>query len=105
MTQINTSELDNAIQELGSSLSNIINRALTVEDMRMQALTSVEVSQLYNGGVQRDLLKYTPLPAHYWRYELAAGDNATTVQDIGNTGGKNITLTNVEIEDYVNDTP
>ena len=35
MTQINTSELDNAIQELGSSLSNIINRALTVEDMRM----------------------------------------------------------------------
>lgn len=50
MTQLNTSELDNAIQELGSSLSNIINRALTVEDMRMQSLSSVEF-QADNNGV------------------------------------------------------
>ena len=42
MTQLNTSELDTAIQDLGSSLSSIINRALTVDDMRMQALSSVE---------------------------------------------------------------
>jgi hypothetical protein len=49
MTQINTSELDNAIQELGSSLSNIINRALTVEDMRMQSLSSVEFQADDNG--------------------------------------------------------
>ena len=49
MTQLNTSELDNAIQELGSSLSNIINRALTVDDMRMQALSSVEFQADDNG--------------------------------------------------------
>tara|TARA_B110000503_G_scaffold131380_1_gene205896 strand:+ start:603 stop:1478 length:876 start_codon:yes stop_codon:yes gene_type:complete len=49
MTQLNTSELDNAIQELGSSLSNIINRALTVDDIRMQALSSVEFQADDNG--------------------------------------------------------
>jgi hypothetical protein len=49
MTQINTSELDNAIQELGSSLSSIINRALTVDDMRMQSLSSVEFQSDDNG--------------------------------------------------------
>ena len=49
MTQINTSELDNAIQELGSSLSSIINRALTVDDMRMQSLSSVEFQADNNG--------------------------------------------------------
>jgi hypothetical protein len=49
MTQINTSELDNAIEQLGSSLSNIINRALTVDDIRMQALSSVEFQADENG--------------------------------------------------------
>lgn len=57
MTQINTSELDQAIQNLGSSLSNIVNRALTVEDMRMQSLTSVEFNAegekgIYGKGLQ-----------------------------------------------------
>ena len=49
MTQLNTSELDTAIQDLGSSLSSIINRALTVDDMRMQALASVEFQADANG--------------------------------------------------------
>ena len=49
MTQLNTSELDTAIQDLGSSLSSIINRALTVEDMRMQSLSSVEFQADDNG--------------------------------------------------------
>lgn len=56
MSQLNTSELDAAIQELGSSLSNIINRALTVEDMRMQSLSSVEFQAddkgVYGKGLQ-----------------------------------------------------
>lgn len=51
MTQLNTSELDSAIQNLGASLSNIINRALTVEDMRMQALTSVTFNAEGDKGV------------------------------------------------------
>jgi len=49
MTQINTSELDNAIEQLGSSISSIINRALTVDDMRMQSLSSVEFQADDNG--------------------------------------------------------
>ena len=49
MTQINTSELDSAIEQLGSSLNSIINRALTVDDMRMQALSSVEFQADDNG--------------------------------------------------------
>ena len=56
MTQLNTSELDTAIQDLGSSLSSIINRALTVDDMRMQALSSVEFiaddNGIYGKGLQ-----------------------------------------------------
>jgi hypothetical protein len=51
MKQLNTSELDKAIQDLGSSLSSIINRALTVEDMRMQSLTSVEFNAEEEKGV------------------------------------------------------
>lgn len=51
MSQLNTSELDAAIQDLGSSLGKIINRALTVEDMRMQSLTSVEFNAEEGKGV------------------------------------------------------
>lgn len=51
MSQLNTSELDAAIQDLGSSLGKIINRALTVEDMRMQSLTSVEFTAQEGKGV------------------------------------------------------
>lgn len=39
---INTSELDLAVQGLGKSINDIVNRALTVEDIRMQSLTSIE---------------------------------------------------------------
>jgi len=49
MTQINTSELDDAIQQLGTSLSSIVNRALTVDDMRMESLTSVAFQADDNG--------------------------------------------------------
>ena len=51
MTEINTSDLDKAIQDLGSSISSIVNRALTVEDMRMQSLTSVEFNAEGDKGV------------------------------------------------------
>lgn len=56
MTQINTSELDQAIEHLGNSIGNIINRALTVDDMRMEALSSVEFvaddSGIYGKGLR-----------------------------------------------------
>lgn len=53
MTQINTSELDRAIQDLGNSLSGIINRSLTltVEDMKVQSLTSIQFNSEEGKGV------------------------------------------------------
>jgi len=58
MTQINTSELDTAIQDLGSSLSSIINRALTVDDVRMQSLSSLEF-QADDTGIYGKGLRWT----------------------------------------------
>jgi hypothetical protein len=55
MTQLNTSELDTAIQDLGSSLSNIINRALTVEDTRMESLSAVVLQADDNGAYGKGL--------------------------------------------------
>ena len=55
MSQLNTSELDAAIQELGSSLSNIINRALTVEDTRMESLSAVVFQADDNGAYGKGL--------------------------------------------------
>lgn len=94
MTQINTSELDNAIQELGLSLSNIINRALTVDDMRMQALSSVEFQADNNGVYGKGLqwkgagptkqLIYRSNPDRIWTSEsIDLGAEASYM--IGNT--------------------
>ena len=94
MPQLNTSELDNAIQELGSSLGNIINRALTVEDMRMQALSSVEFQSddkgIYGKGLQwkgqgpTKQFIYRASPDRIWTDEsIDIGANASYM--IGNT--------------------
>jgi hypothetical protein len=95
MTQINTSELDNAIQDLGSSISNIINRALTVDDMRMQSLTSVEFNAeegkgVYGKGLQwkgdgpTKQLIYRSSPDRIWTSESIDIANESSYM-IGNT--------------------
>lgn len=94
MTQLNTSELDAAIQDLGSSLSSIINRALTVDDMRMQALSSVEFQSDDNGVYGKGLqwkgagptkqLIYRSNPDRIWTDEsIDLGQDAAYM--IGNT--------------------
>jgi hypothetical protein len=94
MTQINTSELDNAIEQLGSSISSIINRALTVDDMRMQALSSVEFQADTNGVYGKGLqwkgqgptkqLIYRANPDRIWTSEsIDLGAEASYM--IGNT--------------------
>lgn len=95
MTQINTSELDKAIQDLGDSLNSIINRALTVEDMRMQSLTSVEFNAeegkgVYGKGLQwkgdgpTKQLTYRANPDRIWTSE-SIDLNADASYMIGNT--------------------
>jgi len=94
MTQINTSELDNAIEQLGTSISSIINRALTVDDMRMQALSSVEFQAddngIYGKGLQwkgqgpTKQLIYRANPDRIWTDEsIDLGAEASYM--IGNT--------------------
>jgi len=94
MTQLNTSELDTAIQDLGSSLSSIINRALTVDDMRMQALSSVEFiaddNGIYGKGLQwkgqgpTKQLIYRANPDRLWTDESIDLDQEQAYM-IGNT--------------------
>ena len=94
MTKINTSELDNAIEQLGTSISSIINRALTVDDMRMQALSSVEFQADNNGIYGKGLqwkgqgptkqLIYRANPDRLWTSEsIDLGAEASFM--IGNT--------------------
>ena len=95
MTQINTSDLDRAIQDLGSSLSNIVNRALTVEDMRMQSLSSIEFNaeeetSIYGKGLQwrgagtTKQFIYRANPDRIWTTE-SIDLNADASYMIGNT--------------------
>jgi len=95
MTQINTSELDQAIQDLGGALNTIVNRALTVEDMRMQSLTSVEFNaegegSIYGKGLQwrgagpTKQLVYRANPDRIWTSE-SIDLNADASYMIGNT--------------------
>ena len=94
MTQLNTSELDTAIQDLGSALSSIINRALTVDDMRMESLSSVEFQADHNGVYGKGLqwrgagptkqLIYRSNPDRIWTEEsIDLGNEASYM--IGNT--------------------
>jgi len=70
------------------------------------AMTSGEVTTAYNSAVTND---YTSLvsgaPEHYWRFETGDGDDQTTVNDQGDTGTADITLTNMEIGDYSSEVP
>lgn len=111
MSQLNTSELDAAIQDLGSSLSKIINRALTVEDMRMQSLSSVEFQADDNGVYGKGLqwkgtgptkqLVYRSNPDRIWTDEnIDLGAEASYM--IGNVSvlranelGSSVTISNL----------
>jgi len=68
------------------------------------ALTSGEVTALYNSGCPNDLMSLAEAkrPEHYYRFE-----NVTfpTVPDLGQTGTNNGTMTNQESGDITTDTP
>jgi hypothetical protein len=51
MTDINTSEIDEAIEKLGSSISNILQSALTTNDVRMQSLSAIEFQDAGQSGI------------------------------------------------------
>lgn len=95
MTQINTSDLDRAIQELGKSIGDIVNRALTVEDMRMQSIASIEFGaegeqSIYGKGLQwrgegtTKQFVYRANPDRIWTSE-SIDINAEAHYMIGNT--------------------
>jgi len=69
------------------------------------ALSELQVDLVYNGGTTHDLMLLAFTPEHYYRFDSGAGDDASNVQDIGDTGTNDITLLNFEISDYVADVP
>jgi len=68
------------------------------------SLTGGEVTAIYNSGCPNDLMTLAAAkrPEHYYRF-----DDITypTVDDLGETGGKNGTMTNQESGDITTDTP
>jgi hypothetical protein len=69
------------------------------------ALSAGEVSDIYNGGTPNNLmtLAVAKRPEHYYRN----GDNDTfpTITDIGEAGGNDGTMVNMEIGDIITDVP
>lgn len=69
------------------------------------SLSSSEVSDIYNGGVPNNLmaLSVAKRPEHYYRN--GDGDTFPTITDVGETGGNNGTMVNMEITDIVTNVP
>lgn len=69
------------------------------------ALTSGQVTSIYNSGTPTDLDNTSGVtaPVHWWR--MGDGDTFPTITDVGTTGGNNGTMTNMESGDIVSDTP
>ena len=69
------------------------------------ALSSGQVTSLYNSGTPTDLDNTSGVtaPVHWWR--MGDGDTFPTITDVGTTGGNNGTMTNMESGDIVSDTP
>lgn len=68
-------------------------------------LSSTQVTSLYNSGAATDLDNTSGVtaPIHWWR--MGDGDTFPTITDVGTTGGKDGTMTNMESGDIVNDAP
>ena len=69
------------------------------------SLTNVEVTAIYNSGCPNDLMSLSEAkrPEHYWR--MGDDDTFPTINDIGQTGTNDGTMTNMESVDITTDTP
>ena len=65
-------------------------------------LSPTQISDIYNSGVPNDITSLGLTPYGYWRN--GDGDTYPTLIDNG-TGGNDGTMTNMDAEDIVNDTP
>jgi len=59
MPEINTADLNNAIQGVADSLHDILNTALSNNDVRMQSLTSVDFNAAGEAGIYGKGLQWT----------------------------------------------
>ena len=69
------------------------------------ALTSGQVTSIFNSGTPTDLDNTSGVtaPVHWWR--MGDSDTYPTITDVGTTGGNDGTMTNMESGDIVTDTP
>lgn len=84
------------------SYSNMYMDEVSVFDY---ALTSGQVTSIYNSGLPTDLDNTSGVtaPVHWWR--MGDGDTYPTITDVGTTGGNDGTMVNMESGDIVTDTP
>ena len=64
-------------------------------------LSASEVASLYNGGTPSDLDIFVPAPAHWYR--MGDGDTAPTIID--GVGSANLTMTNMNDNNFVTTVP
>ena len=64
-------------------------------------LSASEVASLYNGGTPSDLDIFVPAPAHWYR--MGDGDTAPTIID--GKGGANLTMTNMNDNNFITTVP
>jgi hypothetical protein len=64
-------------------------------------LSASEVASLYNGGTPSNLAIFTPGPAHWYR--MGDGDTAPTIID--GIGGANLTMTNMNDNNFITTVP
>ena len=64
-------------------------------------LSASEVASLYNGGTPSNLAIFTPGPAHWYR--MGDGDTAPTIID--SIGGANLTMTNMNDNNFITTVP
>ena len=68
---------------------------------------SADASTLHNAGAPLDLLTYSPLPTHYYRFGDGTQDISgfPTMSNMVSGGGTDMTMSNGAVSDYVSDVP
>ena len=66
-----------------------------------ETLTATDASNIYNSGKPTDLSSYSTPPTHWWR--MGDGDSFPTITD--QVGSYNLTMTNMDSADIVEDVP
>ena len=94
MPEINTADLDNALQGVADSLNDIIKTALTKNDVRMQSLTSVDFNANGDAGIYGKGLQWSGEGVTKQLIYRANPDRIYTSESIDLNNGQNYMIGN-----------